>query len=512
MSRVKIYLRNLTANWIGYGLNLIIMFAMSPFVIHRLGDVNYGVWSIMMTMTGYLGLVEIGTRGGLGRFINYYLGKKDITKLNGTINTSMVIFMAVGVLLFCVSGILICSLHLIFPRIPQNLLSDSRVILFLIAFNVWISFFNAAFRLILSAYERFDLCNVADLVVLLVKTGATIVALLCGYGLISLAVIQTVTSLIGLFLSYLMASKVFQGLQLSFSLANRERFKELFGFSIWAFIGNLSYRLLYSADNIVIGILLGPKWVTYYSVGGMLLYRSREFLSQASNIFAPKIMQDCATEDLKSLRLTYRKGSNLTMGACILVFVGMLFFGKEFIVLWMGPQFEISYKILAILTVSSFVAVAVQVGQPVFPGMHKVKLSAMLLLTQGLANLGLTLFFVSGLNWGIEGVAWGSFYPRIIWSLLSGIIVMRWIRLSVVKFFVNEILKWAILGVGFGLICLIVQEVSWGSGWLFFMIKVIVSTCLYMPLVWFVLLSKDERSWVIVKVRQRLGLIGDLAA
>ena len=81
MSRAKIYLRNLTANWIGYGLNLIIMFAMSPFVIHRLGDVNYGVWTIMMSMTGYLGLVEIGTRGALGRFINYYLGKKEIDKL-----------------------------------------------------------------------------------------------------------------------------------------------------------------------------------------------------------------------------------------------------------------------------------------------------------------------------------------------------------------------------------------------------------------------------------------------
>ena len=74
MSRARIYARNLAANWIGYGANLLIVFFMSPLVVHTLGDVRYGVWSLMMTMTGYLGLVEIGTRGGLGMLMRTVSG------------------------------------------------------------------------------------------------------------------------------------------------------------------------------------------------------------------------------------------------------------------------------------------------------------------------------------------------------------------------------------------------------------------------------------------------------
>ena len=40
MSRARIYARNLTANWVGYAANLAVMFFMSPFVVHTLGDVQ----------------------------------------------------------------------------------------------------------------------------------------------------------------------------------------------------------------------------------------------------------------------------------------------------------------------------------------------------------------------------------------------------------------------------------------------------------------------------------------
>ena len=506
MSRAKVYLRNLTANWIGYGLNLVIMFAMSPFVIHRLGDVDYGVWSIMMTMTGYLGLVEIGTRGGLGRFINFYLGKKDYEKMNGTINTAMVMFIVVGVILLLVSTILVIFLPQIFSKIPETLLPDAQIILCLISFNVWMSFYNAAFRQVLTAHERFELVNLSDIIVLLLRTGATVVALLSGHRLVTLAVIQTATSLLGLLVVLLLAHKICPFLEIKLRLASKERFKELFGFSIWAFIGDLSYRLLYSADTIVIGILLGPKWVTYYSVGGLLLYRSREFINQASSIFAPKMMQDCATGNLASLRSTYQRGSNLVMGVCILLFVGMLSFGKEFIILWMGHQFEISYRILAILTTSSFMAVSVQVGGPIFAGMHRVKLSALLTLTQGLINLGLTIFFVSDLQWGIEGVAWGTFFPRIIWGVIAGAIVMSWIRLDVKKFLGKTVIRWVLLGILFAAGCIFINQAIEVSGWLYWGAKVGLATFLYIPLTWFFLLDGDSRLIVTQTIRKLRSL------
>jgi len=504
MSRAKIYLRNLTANWVGYGLNLVIMFAMSPFVVHQLGDEKYGVWSLMVTMTGYLGLVEIGTRGGLGRFINYYLGRDEFDNLNGTINTGLVIFLVIGVILLVASAVLIFVLGNLFPKIPPEILPDARIILGLIALNVWFSFFNAVFRQIITAFERFELVNLADLLVLVVRSGSTVVALLYGYDLLALGIIHTSAGLLGLLTVYVMAMKIYPRLTLDLSLASRAHFKELFGFSAWAFVGNLSYRLLYSADNIVIGILLGPKWLTYYSIGGMLLYRSREFISQAANIFAPKMIQDCATDNLQSLQSKFLRGSNLTMGVSILLYVGMLVFGREFIILWMGETFEISYTILAILTASSFLPAAFQVGVPVYAGMNRVKLSAMLVLSQGLANLGLTLFLVMTLNMGIEGVAWGSFYPRIIWSIASGLIIMRMIELEKISFLKN-LMSWILLASSFFLMCVSVNGLFVEPSWLNFAVKIAIVTALYFPLCWLFLLRGTEKQYVFVFCKKKFS-------
>ena len=127
MSKARIYARNLAANWIGYGANLAVMFFMSPFVVHTLGDTRYGVWSLIMSLTGYLGLVELGTRGGLGRYINYYLGKEDVPRVNGTINTAMFMFAGAGVLLTVAAVILAAFFGTFFPKVPDELATTGIV-------------------------------------------------------------------------------------------------------------------------------------------------------------------------------------------------------------------------------------------------------------------------------------------------------------------------------------------------------------------------------------------------
>ena len=43
MSTAKIHARNLAANWTAHGANLVVMFFLSPFVVHTLGKVEYGI-------------------------------------------------------------------------------------------------------------------------------------------------------------------------------------------------------------------------------------------------------------------------------------------------------------------------------------------------------------------------------------------------------------------------------------------------------------------------------------
>ena len=505
MSRARIYARNLFANWVGYGASLLVMFFMSPFVVHTLGDVDYGVWSLMMSLTGYLGLVELGTQAGIGRFINFYLGKEDIPKVNGIISTGMAIFVAVGALLLIAGGTLAALMPWIFPKIPAELLPDARIICMLIALNLWMSFLSAPFRQIIQAHERFELTNAVALLVLTVRTTATIFALLHGYRLVTLALIQVAGSILGQVCVQVFARRVFPQLSVRPSLVSLARFRELFGFSIWAFIAGMAYRLLYSADTIVIAILLGPKQITYYAIGGMLLYKAADFIGQGTSVFRPKIMQDCARQDWSAVRAQYRRSTDLAMGLSILLMVGMIGFGHEFIVLWMGRRFEVSYTILVILASSWLFTVAYNVaGSTIYLGLNRVKFSALFRMGQGVSNLGLTLVFVLGLGQGIEGVAWGTFYPRIGFGIFGALIAMRWIGMSLRQFFFSTALRWAILGGVFYALCLAVNLLPLASNWCMFFLKVSLATIVYGPLAWVILLDAGAKDVLQNAIARRL--------
>lgn len=64
MSKGRIYARNLAANWIGYGASMVVLFFLSPYMINELGEVEYGLWSLLMVVTGYMAILDPSVRVG----------------------------------------------------------------------------------------------------------------------------------------------------------------------------------------------------------------------------------------------------------------------------------------------------------------------------------------------------------------------------------------------------------------------------------------------------------------
>ena len=56
--------RNAVANFAGFAATVAVTFFLTPFVIGSLGEVRYGVWTLMLSVTGYYGVLDVGLRGG----------------------------------------------------------------------------------------------------------------------------------------------------------------------------------------------------------------------------------------------------------------------------------------------------------------------------------------------------------------------------------------------------------------------------------------------------------------
>src|SRR6185436_8466984 len=101
--------------------------------------------------------------------------------------------------------------------------------------------------------------------------------------------------------------------------------------------------------------------------------------------------------------------------------------------------YSASYAVLAILAISMLPDFAMSITEHLYRGLNRVRLSAILAISQGVINLGLSLLFVLGFGAGIVGVAWGTFFPRIVFSLVAGSIALYWIGIRWREFVLDNI-------------------------------------------------------------------------
>ena len=69
MHSSKAVFRNIASNWGTFAFSAVISFFLSPIVVHKLGDAAYGAWALLVALAGYLGLLDLGVRSAVTRFV-----------------------------------------------------------------------------------------------------------------------------------------------------------------------------------------------------------------------------------------------------------------------------------------------------------------------------------------------------------------------------------------------------------------------------------------------------------
>src|SRR5271167_3698340 len=100
--------RGFLSTWAGLIINGAVAILLTPVLVHGLGDFYYGLWVLVASVTDYYGLLDMGMRYSLQRFVARYGGANERQSLNETFMTgismsvciSATVFMACAVLMF----------------------------------------------------------------------------------------------------------------------------------------------------------------------------------------------------------------------------------------------------------------------------------------------------------------------------------------------------------------------------------------------------------------------------
>ena len=485
-------MRNVASNWGAYVLTMGVNFFLSPYVVRHLGNTGYGVWTLILSLTGYLGLLDLGVRGAVTRYVAKFHSQADHKNASNVASSAMLIFSSAGLIAFSVSVVfaLLIAGKL---NIPPQYLAASRVVLIVTGLSIAASLVNGVFGGILVGLQRFDLTNGIEIANNLLRTFTIVLFLHLGYGIVTLALIQLGFTLARLAANVSMARHLYPELRINPVFADRAGTRLIFSFSIFSFLIHVSASLIYASDNVVIGAFLPVSAVTFYAIGGNLAEYTRTLVAGISQTMTPLASSTEAKKDHALMEKIVLFGSRAGTMVVLPIALTLMIRGKTFIGLWMGPQYaDLSGTVIRILSLTLFLWAANSVTGGTLLGLSKHKPIVPMLMAEGVCNLALSILLVRRM--GIVGVAWGTVIP----SMASTLVFWPWyirraLGIQPLTYAVSAWVRPLLAVVPFA-VATYVTERYWGADHLLtFFLQIAVVLPLALAGYWLACLDRDQR-------------------
>lgn len=392
-------------------------FFLAPFLVHRLGAIEYGVWILVMSSINYLAMLDLGMRSSVLRFVSksYSIGDHQASSeaLSGALWVR-VQFSALAVLISAV-------LAVVFPHVfhvPPELASAARITVLIVGLNMGVTLSMGVVGGVLSALNRYDLQTGASLVQLAIRVTGIVYLVWHGHGIVAIGLCELAASIVANLLSVYFTHRLYPQIRILWHRPERSLLRSLWSYSFYAFLSTVAIQLIYQSDNLVVGGFLSAAAVTVYSIGNSLCRYADQLLTSMSLTFVPAASAYEATGKLQSLQNLYYNGSRATLAIALPIITTFLLRGDQFIGLWMGPTYaHSSGEILLVLAIPLPFVYANRTAVSVAFGTDKHRKPALLFAAEGVANLVLSILLVRRL--GIIGVAIGTLVP----SLISQVII-----------------------------------------------------------------------------------------
>lgn len=401
-------IKNVSSSWFSLGVNILIGFFLSPFILHHLGNTAFGAWVLVFSVTGYYGLFDLGVRSSIVRYVSTYTAKNDMEGVHRLINTSLAGYTAIGTVAMAVTIALSSLVSSIF-HMPPEFVPTARVLFLIVGASVSIGFPAGVFGGILEGLGRFYVVSATNIVSTLLRAVLIVLALRHGYGLLTVAIITVVLPFLA---ALVRAGIVLHLLPLKFGwrFVSRDALGEIARYSSVSFILMLAFKLRFKTDEIVISAFMPMAAVTFFANAGRLVDYTGEVVSNLAQIFVPMSGQSDAKGDTDRLRRIFIAGNR----ACALVVLPiaaiLIILGKSVITAWVGRQYvAVSYPVLLTLLIPSIFILAQGASPRILYGMARHKSLAWVTSLEGIANLILSIVLIR--KFGLVGDALGTAIP-----------------------------------------------------------------------------------------------------
>jgi O-antigen/teichoic acid export membrane protein len=412
---VRLLRRNLASSYAVYAASFVSGLVVTPIILHELGKTEYGLWAFIGSLTVYLALLDLGVGPSIVRYAAEHRGRGAPEDTSALASVGLVVYAAVGAFTLLVA----VPLAWIVPEaidIPADLVWPARVATILVAAGIAARFPLGLFGNLLAGRQRYDVVNLANFVSVVVYTILVVAVLTQGGGIVLLAWLALAATIVRLALPMFWVRRELPFLELGRRLVTRARLSELLGFSWHNFLIHVSARVVFSADVIVVGVLLGAVAAALYAIPAKLFGLAFGAGIAGTQLLYPAFAEAEGAAEEDRQRRFLLGGLRGGMALILLVGLPLVLIPDLLISAWVGPGFARSTWVMAILGVVLIVHQPAHVLSQYLIARARQRPLATVLVWTTAANVVLSIV-LAGLV-GLWGVALATLFTELVATLV----------------------------------------------------------------------------------------------
>lgn len=403
------------------GLGSVISIIYTPIMLRLLGQSEYGLYNLVASVVGYLGLLNFGFGNAYVKFFAGYRVNNDeagLAKLNGMF---MIIFLVIGLIAVAAGLMLVAFTESILgSKLTASELSVAKTLMGIMVINIAISFPGIVFQSHISASEKFVFKKTLQIIKVVTSPFLILPILIMGYGAIGMAIVTTALNLgIEIASAWFCLKKL--KMRFSFNGFDLVLMRKMAVFSSFIFINLVVNQINWNVDRFILGRFHGTVSVATYSLAAQLNSYYLSLSTAMAAIFIPRVNKMVSTNnDNEELTQLFTRLGRIQFLLLAMIFIGLIFFGKPFIQMWAGEDYAISYPIALILIIPVTIPLIQNLGIEIQRAKNKHRFRSWLYLFIAIANVGISIPLSK--HYGGTGAAAGTAVSLIV----GNIMIMNW--------------------------------------------------------------------------------------
>lgn len=387
---------------------------LTPFTLRYLNREEYAIFSLLMDGLFWMGVLDLGITAGLRIQASRLKGSAEDKILNELASTA---FFAQAVI---VIGILVFGVALAmgFPHfflVRPELQTQAFWVCLMVMVGLAMSTGTQTFSALLVANQQQHVDNLIGLLLIGIRTVVTVVLLMTGWGLYSLAVAHLVAKMITGSLAVIRTFHLLPQLKIQRSLVSWGTLSNTARLGVWFTLGSMASILLEALDGTITAKVLSLETVTSLSLTRRLYDLAGNIVLVLTVTARPMLGQMLGQNKNKRALLAYRQLFVLSSSVAVVAALAVWSGNQCFVQQWAGAVNYAGYGVDSVLLFTVITYNWINPNQSILAANLAVRAQCLVRLLDGVLNVSLAIWL--GHLLGLVGIVLGALIATTLTSV-----------------------------------------------------------------------------------------------